>query len=112
MISRNEIIAARQACHRVMLAENVTAYLHAFVAATRAHPMLLAGVSTRGGICLADAAKASAFLDHRDYVAPSDIQQVIVPVCAHRLVVRPEYATINREEILRSLLNDIPTPKS
>jgi MoxR-like ATPase len=112
MISRTEILAARQAAGRVRLAENVIGYLHAIVTATRNHPMLLAGVSTRGGICLADAARAWAFLDRRDFVAPSDIQQVVLPVCAHRLVARPEYAAIDREELLRGLLNDIPTPKS
>ena len=112
LITRSEILAARQACRRVMMAENVTAYLHAIITATRTHPHLLAGVSTRGGICLADGARAWAFLDRRDYVAPSDIQAVAAAICAHRLVVRPEYAATDREELLRRLIDDIPVPRS
>ena len=112
LLTRAEILAARHACRQVQLAEKVTSYLHALITATRTHPMLAAGVSTRGGICLADAARAWAFLDGRDYMAPSDIQQVLLPVCAHRLVPRPEYAALDREELLRGLLSDIPTPKS
>jgi MoxR-like ATPase len=111
LITRGDIMAARQSCAQVFLAEQVTAYLHALITATRNHPMLLAGVSTRGGICLADAARVWAYLDQRDYVAPSDIQQMVVPVCAHRLVVRPEYAAIDREELLRGLIADIPAPR-
>jgi MoxR-like ATPase len=112
LLTRTDILAARQASSRVLLAENVTAYLHAIIIATRNHPMLHAGVSTRGGICLADAARAWAYLDQRDYVAPSDIQHVVVAVCGHRLVVRPEYAAIDREELLRGLIADIPAPRS
>jgi MoxR-like ATPase len=112
LISRSDILAARQACARVTLTDTISGYLHAIITATRHHPRLQAGVSTRGGICLADAARAWAFLDRRDYVAPSDIQQLVVPVCAHRLVVRPEYAAVNREELLRGLIADIPAPRS
>ena len=40
---------------------------------------ILTGISTRGGISLAAAARAMAFLHGRDYVLPEDVKEMAVP---------------------------------
>ncbi|NIQ11762.1 MAG: AAA family ATPase, partial [Gammaproteobacteria bacterium] len=63
-----------------------------------------------GAISLATAARAHAFLEGRDYVAPEDVKALFGPVCAHRLIMRPENESIDRKELLQSLLDEIPVP--
>lgn len=105
-----EILQARGEAAATHLSVAVTDYICDLVEATRTHPMILSGISTRGGIDLAAAGRACAFLDGRDHVAPEDIQEMATAVFAHRLILRPEQAHQDREEILRSLLQKLPVP--
>ena len=111
LLSREELLRARQAIHEeVQLSEKITEYIYRLVAATRDHPMLLTGISTRGAISLAETARSHAFLAGRDYVIPEDVKALYLPVCAHRLILRPENETLDRKEILLSLLDENPVP--
>lgn len=110
LLTADDILAARRHVADVVMAESVTAYLYACVAATRTHPVILTGLSTRAAIGLAAAARAVAFLDGRDFVAPEDVRDMVVPAGAHRLMLRPQHDTLNRRELLRSIVATIPVP--
>lgn len=102
--------AARFIREKISLGERVADYIHTLIEASRSHPKVLSGVSTRGGLNLAAAARVEAYLEGRDYVVPEDVQRVAVPVAAHRLMLRPEFQTMRKEEVFRSLLVEIPVP--
>ncbi len=110
LIAPEEISQARQAVSGVYISEKVVDYIFAIVAMTRNHPLIVAGISTRGGINLAEAAKANAYLEGREYVAPGDVQAVATQVCSHRLVLRLENDNLDKEEILNSIVREIPVP--
>ena len=111
LITREQLLRARQAIREgVQLSDKITGYIYRLVAATRTHPMLLAGISTRGAISLADTARSHAFLAGRDHVVPEDVKALYLPVCAHRLILRPENEALDRKEILLSLLDENPVP--
>lgn len=111
LLKIEELQQARETISReVTLSDKITDYIYGLIAATREHQMLLAGISTRGGIGLASAARTLAFLEGRDHVIPEDVKALFVPVCAHRLIMRPENETIDRKELLQSLLDEIPVP--
>jgi MoxR-like ATPase len=111
LVLLEDITEARQAISgNVYISEKVVDYIFAVVAMTRNHPLIVAGISTRGGINLAEAAKANAYLEGRDYVAPGDVQAIAVPVGSHRLVLRAENENLDKEEILNAILKDIPVP--
>ncbi len=110
-LSRQEILqTAQHIRENILLGEKVAEYIHSLLESSRRHPAIYAGVSTRGGLNLAAAARAEAFLEGRDYVVPEDVQRVAVPVAAHRLVLRPEHQSLRKEEVFRSLLAEIPVP--
>ena len=94
----------------VYVGERVTDYLYAIVRATRNHPLILTGLSTRGGIGMVDAARAAAYLNGRRYVAPEDVRDVAQAVCPHRLIFRPEHEGVDKEQILNAILKGIPLP--
>ena len=111
LISVEELLAARRAVRsEVHLSPKIVEYIYRLTTATRDHRLLMAGVSTRGAIGLADAARASAFVAGRDHVIPEDVKHLFVPVCAHRLLLRPEHEVLDRKEILQSLLDTTPVP--
>lgn len=111
LISHEQLLAARRIVRTdVHLSEKVTEYIYLLVNATRHHQMLIAGISTRGAISLAETARANAFLQERDYVIPEDVKALFIPTCAHRLIMRSENEALDRKELLRSLLDDIPVP--
>ncbi len=104
--------AQRVVREEVFLSEKVTDYLFGIVAATRSHPQITSGLSTRAGINLAEAARANAYLEGRDYVIPEDVKELAIPVGAHRLIVAAHQEGVNKEQLLRSILKEIPVPLS
>jgi MoxR-like ATPase len=111
LVRPEDILEARQAVKEgVYISAKVTEYIFAIVAQTRSHPLIVSGISTRGGINLVEAAKANAYLEGREYVAPGDVQTIAVSVGSHRLICRPENENLNKEEILGSILKNIPVP--
>lgn len=111
LVSPEQILEARRVvAHETYLSDRVTDYIYRIVSATRGHAMVAIGLSTRAAINLAQAARAAAFLQGRDFVAPEDVRQVAVAVCAHRLVMRMDHEGIDRGELLRELIADIALP--
>jgi MoxR-like ATPase len=90
-------------------------YLHAIVQATRSSPLIALGASTRGAIALANAARARAFLRGRHYCIADDIQDLAIPVLAHRLRLASQADGFNgsREEAeaaVREIVARLPVP--
>ncbi|HEY5674473.1 MAG TPA: AAA family ATPase [Malonomonas sp.] len=113
MLSAEQILEARHFIRQhILLGDKVTDYIHQLMLRSRDHESIYSGISTRGGLNLAAAARAEAYLVGRDYVVPEDVQQVAVAVAAHRLILRPEAAIQNKEEVFRSLLAETPVPIS
>ncbi|MSM38756.1 MAG: AAA domain-containing protein [Geobacter sp.] len=111
LLSAEAILSTQRAIRdQVYLSDKITGYIMKLIIATREHPLVAAGISTRGGINITQAARAHAFLDGRDYVAPEDVLAVAIPVGAHRLVCRNENEHLDKEEILRSVLRNVPVP--
>lgn len=84
-----ELLAQMQAAtEKVHVEERVVDYVKRFIDATRNHPAIRLGVSTRGGVIWVRMAKAHASINGRDYVTPDDLHALAVPCLLHRLVSR------------------------
>ncbi|WP_141974296.1 AAA family ATPase [Actinomadura hallensis] len=90
----------------------VRQYAIDLVSATRSHPDLRLGASPRATLQLVRAARAYAALDDRDYVLPDDVQDLAVPVLAHRLLPTPEAQVERRrpEQVVTDLVERLPVP--
>ena len=111
MVTGDDLLEAiRTVRKEVYLGEKVTDYVYAIIKATRNHPLILTGISTRGGIGLVDAAKAAAYLQGRAFVVPEDVREVAPVVCAHRLIFGPEQEGLDKEQILNAILKELPLP--
>jgi len=111
LVTKDDLLEAiRTVKTEVYVGDKVTDYLYAIIRATRNHPLILAGLSTRGGIGMVDAAKAAAYLSGRSYVAPEDVRDVAHAVCPHRLIFRPEHEGVDKEHVLNAILKELPLP--
>jgi len=99
---------AREELNSTDLPEEVGRYMVALARRTRDLPGVELGVSSRGIIHLASAAKASARLGGRDYVTIEDVQEFAPYVLHHRLIVEDG---MKPEEALRIALEQVPVPE-
>ncbi len=81
--------AAARAVKGVTLAEGVIDYIVRLIRATRENADLSSGASPRAAVLLANAARARAALDGRDYVVPDDVKALATSVLRHRLLLSP-----------------------
>lgn len=79
------LCAAQRAVRTVSASPAALGYLLDLADATRKHPQLRFGLSTRGVLALRHAAQANAAVQGRDYLLPDDIKAVFPAVCTHRL---------------------------
>ncbi|HWL43087.1 MAG TPA: MoxR family ATPase [Ilumatobacter sp.] len=102
------------AVDEVEASPGVTDYIVRLAEATRNHPDLRLGVSTRGSITLLRAAKAWAATAERDFVSPDDVQDVAPAVCAHRIALTPEASLRGErtERVIESVLDSVPVPRT
>ncbi|HEY2671994.1 MAG TPA: MoxR family ATPase, partial [Rugosimonospora sp.] len=108
------IAQAIELARRVYLADPLYTYAVRLAAATRTHPQVRVGVSPRGAIALTKAASAYALLDGRNYVVPEDLQALVEPVFAHRLLLSPDAQLrgANAEQILAGVLESVAVPSA
>jgi MoxR-like ATPase len=85
-----ELLALSGQVSDVHVDETVERYVLALVTATRNHPDVALGASTRGSLALYKTAQALAALRGRDYVLPDDVKALVPLTLAHRLIVKPE----------------------
>jgi len=112
---------AREAVQGLYMAPAVLSYLLDIVEATRdparfglkdLSPLIDHGVSPRGSIFLARAARALAFMRHRPYVVPDDVLTVAPMVLRHRLLLsfEAEAQGVQPDEILQRIFDAVPSP--
>lgn len=86
VMTRLDVLELQDRVNQVRMDESLIDYIVRFGDATRRCEELRIGVSPRGTLALAQAARATAILKGRDYVVPDDVVDNILPVCAHRVV--------------------------
>ena len=93
----------------VGIARPVREYLARILVATRNHPAITLGVSSRGGVHLQRSAQAVAAMQGDGFVAPEHIKAVATPVMTHRVIATPGAATSSREAI-RAVVDSVRVP--
>jgi MoxR-like ATPase len=113
VIERALLEEARALTERIHVSAALGAYILDLAAASREHPRLALGLSTRGVLALAKAARVAAGLRAAEFVTPDDVKQVAPWILAHRLVLTPE-ATLegaSDADVVQGLLATTPVPR-
>jgi MoxR-like ATPase len=89
-VSLEDVLALKRAAEQVRISDELKRYVVDLVGATRTAPGVQLGASPRASIALMKAAQALALFDGLSFVTPDQIQELAVPVIAHRLVMEPQ----------------------
>ncbi len=106
------VAAMIDAVRRLYASPAVKRYVVDLVGATRQDAGLRLGASPRAAIQLLRAAKSVAAMAGRDHVLPDDVQQLAVPVLAHRLLPSTESRLSGRStaRIVEDVVERTPLP--
>jgi MoxR-like ATPase len=89
-VSLHEVLALRQGVRQVRVTDEVKRYAVDLVRATRTAIGVQLGASPRASLALVGAAQAVALFDGQAFVSPEHVQELAVPVIAHRLALDPQ----------------------
>ena len=108
--SPTTLLALQQAAAAMHMSEPLVDYIQALVRQTRESPDIDIGLSPRGALALASAAKAHAYVEHHAGVYPDDIQAVFTAIAGHRL--KPAGSTTYRSaaELCQHVLDTVAIP--
>ncbi len=110
--SLEDVLALKEAVHAVRISPELKRYTVDLVGATRTAAGVQLGASPRGSIALMKAAQALALFDGLDFVAPEQVQELAVPVLAHRLVMEPQARFSGRtaQRVVEEALKKVRVP--
>jgi MoxR-like ATPase len=108
-LAPEDLARLQRAVSEVHTAEPVLDYLQDLVNATRSGRWFLQGLSPRAALAVVRAAKAQAYLQGRDYVAPDDIAAILPQTTAHRLIPVRDAGRGPLEQV-RAMLDAVPLP--
>jgi MoxR-like ATPase len=89
VVSMEEIATLQDAVSAVYVDPLIERWMIELVRATRSADGVAVGASVRGSLALDRAVRAWALLHDRGYVTPVDVEDLFLPVIAHRIVFTP-----------------------
>ncbi len=112
VVSSEEILALSKACRSVYMSPAIETYILSLVRATRDNRALSLGASPRGSLALYHAAQVLAAIRGRTFVIPDDVQTLVVPTLAHRLILSSQSRLRGTamSVILKDVLEQVPVP--
>jgi MoxR-like ATPase len=88
VLSTAEVLTLQNVVRQVRVDESLADYLLDLIEATRVHPAVSLGASTRAALGLYRAAQALAVVEGRNFVVPDDVKRLAAPVLGHRILTR------------------------
>ena len=115
VITVEELNELQQQVTRIHVNESLVEYILAIVHATRNHPEIALGVSTRGSLTYFKACQALAMVQGREFVIPDDVKRLAIPVLSHRIQLRDRRATresfVAEARIIERIISETPVPR-
>src|SRR5450755_37344 len=110
----SDVRALVAAVRGVHVAHSIKQYIISLVTATRSAPQLRLGASPRASLHLLRACRAYAALAGRDHVLPDDVQALVEPVLAHRMIPSGETQVARRScaDVIQEIVERVTIPAS
>jgi MoxR-like ATPase len=107
-----DVLALKNAVKQVRLSQELKRYIVDVTGATRRAAGVQLGASPRASLALMKAAQALALFDGLEFVTPEHIQEMAVPVIAHRMVMEPQARFSGRTAagVVVEILRKLPVP--
>lgn len=107
-----ELLGIRREAEQVYIKDALIDYIVSLCTATRNDQRILQGASPRAALALTALAKATAWIQGRDFVLPSDIRFVFADAIQHRLVWAQENQSFRRQRtVVEELFAGVKAPE-
>ena len=112
VVTGEDIVALSAACRQVHVSVPMESYVLSLVRATRDNPAVALGASPRGAMALYRTSQALAAIRGRNFVVPDDVQALILPVLAHRLMPSGQSRLRGKAvvDIIKEVVAKVPVP--
>ena len=111
VVSRDELLDLRKEVEQVFVKDSMIDYIVSLCEKTREHSMIVQGGSPRASLALTALAKATAWIQGRDYVLPRDVRFVFHDCIEHRLIWSQEAADpTSKTAVLNEILQSVKAP--
>lgn len=111
VVDVDDVAVARRVVREVYIADQIARYVVELLDATRQHPTVRLGASTRGGVALVGLAKARAAMSGRHYVVPDDVIAMAEPALSHRVLVSGSSGSVRGGgAVVRECLEHVAPP--
>jgi MoxR-like ATPase len=112
VVSKDDVISVKEQIFAIRISEELKDYIVRIIHATRAQEGIINGASPRASLALMKSAQALALFDGLEFVTPDHIQEIALPVIAHRLKLdsKAHFSGKTAEDIVSTILQTIPAP--
>ncbi|MGQ4544077.1 AAA family ATPase [Dermabacteraceae bacterium CCM 9519] len=112
VVDPETLLALQECAETVYVHPDIVRYLVQLCAASREHRQVLLGASPRGSLALLTTARAWALMQGRDFVLPSDVQELAPAALTHRIAIKPELwlQEVQPGDVVADLLRSVPVP--
>lgn len=112
VLDRDTFKEMQDEIHDVYMKKEVYRYVLELITATRENPYIERGASPRATIALVKMAKASAWMEGRNYVTPNDVSGQFPYVVSHRIILNAaaRMENMSREQIITKIAQKIQKP--
>ena len=120
VLTKSDITNSRRVTDLIHVEDTIKDYIVSLVISTRNSDntkpkikgMIRCGASPRATINFILASKATAFIQGRSYVVPSDVKKVAHDILRHRILLtyEAEAEQITSDEIIEEILASVPVP--
>lgn len=112
VISSEDIIKLQDYVKNIYVDESIDDYIINIINQTRNNKDIQLGASPRGTLALFRAAQAFAVMNGREYVLPDDVKEMIKPVLAHRIIIKPDIKLqgFTAEDVLNNIIKQVYIP--
>ena len=112
VFSAKGLLEAQETVSRIYVHDVIYSYIARLAKATREQEMIALGLSPRGTIALTAMAKATAYLNGREYVVPQDVRELYPAVPEHRILLstKARVGHIQAGDLIRQILEGTAAP--
>lgn len=112
VVSKDDVISVKDQIFKIRISDDLKDYIVRIIRATRKKEGIINGASPRASLALMKTAQALALFDGLEFVSPDHIQEIALPVIAHRLKLdsKAYFSGKTAEDIVNNILQTIPAP--
>jgi len=107
-----DVLVLKQAVKEIHISDELQHYAVSIIRATRTAKFVQMGAGPRASLALINASQALALLDGSEFVTPDHLNELLVPIIAHRIVVDPKarFSGITPASIIKDIVKEITVP--